>query len=263
MTRPPSRMKRRLSILGAIAALGLLLSLSGALGGGLGGGSEPLFAQAAQSAPDEPGLAGGPAAAVSADAGSGPSDEDTTEPLVGGGVSSFSVGDVFGLLWRLALVGLIIWASIYALRRFVNRSARVESASGALKILETVGLANNRLVTLVEAGDRVLVVGSTPNHMALLAELSDPEVVAAVRGDADVGSTRVATLGDLMRDAGRRAGHRWSEWSGAPSRESEAHALGEELTPALQRMLRESAAQDAAAGRPVRVGSRSPATEAE
>ena len=100
----------------------------------------------------------------------------------------------------------IIWASIFVLRKYVGRKARVSSESGALKVLETVGLGANRLVYLLEAGDRVLVVGATPNHIALLAELDDPEVVSSLRTDADRTSPTVATLGDMMRQMGSRMG---------------------------------------------------------
>ncbi len=168
------------------------------------------------------------------------------ETALGSNVATFSSGDIFGLLWRLALVALIIWASIFVLRKFVMRSSRTSSASGALKVLETIGLSNNRLVYLLEAGDRILVVGSTPNQMTLLAELDDPEVVSALRNDADQTSPKVATLGDMMRDFGQSMGHRFSEARKGRATASGGAAegfgaAGVDLTPMLQQLLKAQA----------------------
>ena len=163
--------------------------------------------------------------------------------IIGAKVGSFSTGDIFDLLWRLALVGGIIWLSIFLLRKFVARSGRTQSNSGALKVLETIGLANNRLISLLEAGDRVVVVGSTPTHVALLAELDDPEVVSALRSDADRTSPKVATLGEMMRGYGERAGHQFSRRFSRPRAERSAGASepGGDLTPILQQLLKAQA----------------------
>ncbi len=174
---------------------------------------------------------------------------DPAESIVGTKVSGFSTGDVLGLLWRLALVAGVIWLSILALRRFVTRSQRTSNAAGTLKVLETIGLASNRTVHLLEAGDRVLVVGSTPNHMALLAELTDAEVVTALRRGADRGTTRIATLGDMMRNAGqtviqRAMAARRPDASAAPP-----PAAAASLTPLLQQLLATQAALAADADR--------------
>ncbi|HJN93067.1 MAG TPA: flagellar biosynthetic protein FliO [Dehalococcoidia bacterium] len=168
---------------------------------------------------------------------------DSTTPTIGGNVSGFSSGDIFGLLWRLALVVAIIWASIYVLRRFATRSQKVQSESGALKVLETVGLASDRLVYLLEAGDRVLVVGSTPNHIALLAELDDPDIVSSLRHDADRTSPRVATLGGMMRDFGGTV----SRFRSAPERTAAPAGdfAGDDLTPIMQQLLRAQSAVEA------------------
>ena len=192
--------------------------------------------------------AGAAQAAAPAGAGEGASAEtgagtDSSTSIIGAKVGSFSTGDIFDLLWRLALVGGIIWLSIFLLRKFVARSGRTQSNSGALKVLETIGLANNRLISLLEAGDRVLVVGSTPTHVALLAELDDPEVVSALRSDADRTSPKVATLGEMMRGYGERAGHQFSRRFSRPRAERSAGASepGGDLTPILQQLLKAQA----------------------
>ncbi|MEE9277328.1 MAG: flagellar biosynthetic protein FliO [Dehalococcoidia bacterium] len=265
---------------GGIAVIGLFVLLAGPLFSVSGSGSEPLFAEppdrselerlgtfasdpASDAAADSPRAEATSAEAgveatttqISAEAASAgdettaaPAAEDEEEEGVGANVTSFSGGDVFGLLWRLALVALVIWVSIYVLRKFVNRSSRTSSESGAVKVLETIGLASNRVVYLIEAGDRILVVGSTPNQMTLLAELDEPEVVSALRNDANQASPRVATLGEMMRNVGQGLGQRFSHVVGR----KEGAAVtggGEDLSAILQQLLKTQAGVEASAQR--------------
>lgn len=257
-------------LIGGVVVLGVVVLLAGPVVS-LGGGSDStgsLFVQPPDqeelarlgsfaSDGDADGAAGSAAGAAVADgSGVGAADPasadgavlDTTTGI-GENVSSFSSGDIFGLVWRLALVAGIVYVSIFVLRKFVARSSRVRSESGALKVLETIGLGSNRLVYLLEAGDRVLVVGSTPNQVSLLAELSDPEVTAALRTNADRESPKIASLGDLMRQYGGSMVQRMAARGGRD--EGEARARGGfdtgELTPVLQQLLatQEAIAQEA------------------
>lgn len=222
---PESRKSSRtIWIVAGVVIVGLVVLLAGPLSSvGNNSRTEPLFADTPDTdslealgsfseTADDAAASGTPGTeeAAANDGASAPpaADEETdsTDPIIGGNVSSFSAGDIFDLVWRLALVAGIVWASIFILRRYVGQKSKASSASGALKVLETVGLASNRLVYLLEAGDRVLVVGTTPNHIALLAELDDPEVIAALQSDADRTTPTVANLGDMMRNVGGRLG---------------------------------------------------------
>ena len=221
------RRSRTVWIVAGLVILGLIVVLAGPLSSlGDNGRTESLFAE-----PPETGALDAEAlealgsfegegeadAAVAAAAAEADAEEDSaataggeatdsSDSIIGGNVSNFSTADIFDLIWRLGLVAAIVWGSIFVLRKYVGRKARVSSESGALKVLETVGLGSNRLVYLLEAGDRVLVVGTTPNHIALLAELDDPEVVSALRADAERTSPTVATLGEMMRGVSSRLG---------------------------------------------------------
>ncbi len=228
-------------------------------GGGAGGapgrgGGDALFAEPPDAGElEELGTIGAASAAAApadtaADTAASGSDAAEAGEIVGRNVSSFDAGDIFGLLWRLALVGGIIYASIFLLRKFVNRSSRIRSDSGALQVLETIGLGSNRLVSLVEAGDLILVVGSAPNQVTLLAELSDPEVVAGLRGSADQSSPGVATLGEMMRKFGQSAVQRvvtrdvTSDVTGDAASQPAERLDVRALTPILERLMETQAA---------------------
>jgi flagellar protein FliO/FliZ len=98
---------------------------------------------------------------------------------VGGGVSSFGVGDWVGLVLRLALVLGVIWGAVAAMRWYVRRTQGVGSrgALAALEVLETHALGPNRALHLVRLGDRAVLVGATPERITSLMTVDDPEEV--------------------------------------------------------------------------------------
>jgi flagellar biosynthetic protein FliO len=94
-----------------------------------------------------------------------------------------------GLALKLGLVLLLIYATIWLLRRYLGRPAGAAAATGALRLLQSLPLGQQQYVHLIEVGDRLLVVGATPQHLTLLGEIDDS-----------------ATAGELRLQAGRRPG---------------------------------------------------------
>lgn len=95
----------------------------------------------------------------------------------GGGVGSFGLGDWLGLLVRLGLVLLIVWAAIRAMRWYSRRINGGGGATRHLEVLETRSLAPNRSLHLVRLGGRAVLLGVTPERITSLLEIGDPAEV--------------------------------------------------------------------------------------
>lgn len=93
------------------------------------------------------------------------------------GASGFSLrgGQLFSLAWRLALVIVIIAASIAGLRWWGKRTSGPRSTTGFLRVLDTLAISNGRTIHLVALGDRVIAVGATAQQLTLLNELTEDE----------------------------------------------------------------------------------------
>jgi flagellar biogenesis protein FliO len=93
------------------------------------------------------------------------------------GSKGFSLGggQLFSLAWRLALVIVIIAASIAGLRWWGKRTSGPRSTTGFLRVLDTLAISNGRTIHLVALGDRVIAVGATAQQLTLLNELTEDE----------------------------------------------------------------------------------------
>lgn len=103
--------------------------------------------------------------------------DDAADSGVGGGVTTFGLGEWFGLGIRLALVVAVIWAAVAAMRWYVRRmngSSR-RGAFGALEVLETHALGPNRSLHLVRLGDRAVLIGATQERITQLLTVDDPD----------------------------------------------------------------------------------------
>ena len=126
-------------------------------------GADSLFASTATVAAGGAAV-GTPAANVTATAASGVS-------------SGFSLGggQAFSLAWRLALVVIIIAASILGLRWWGKKTSGPRSATGFLRVLDTLAVGNGRTIHLVALGDRVIAIGATTQQLSFLSELTGEE----------------------------------------------------------------------------------------
>lgn len=109
------------------------------------------------------------------------------------------IGLFFGVLWKLALVVLLIWITVWLLRRFMGPGAAAPAAGGPVRVLSVRHLDARHAVWIIEIGERMLVVASGGGAMTLLAELTSPVEKAAVR--------------ESMREAGGRFTSYLSAWA--------------------------------------------------
>lgn len=91
--------------------------------------------------------------------------------------SGFSLGggDMVSLGLRLGLVVIIIAASIVALRWWGRKTIGPKSASGFLRVVDTLAVGNGRSIHLVALGERIIAVGATAQQVSYLNELTDDE----------------------------------------------------------------------------------------
>ncbi len=149
------------------------------------------------------------------------------QPFTGNG-GGFSAGDLIGITLRLLLVVAVILGSLYLFKVWTARGRGASGTGATLRLVETLTLGNQRAIYLVDAGEKVLVVGATSAQVNLLAELSDPETLASLRVVHQSGAGLAAAT-DLLKRTGFRFLKR-------PEPEGEARfpTLGE----TVQRMLR-------------------------
>lgn len=88
---------------------------------------------------------------------------------------SLGAGDILSLAWRLALVAIIVAASLFALRWYARKTSGPKSQTGFLRVVDTLPVGSGRTIHLVALGERVIVVGATPQSLGLLSELTPEE----------------------------------------------------------------------------------------
>ena len=97
---------------------------------------------------------------------------------VGSGVGGFSASDWFNLGWRLLLVVGVIWAAVWVMRWYVQRTnGSAASAGRQVQIIETRTIGPNRSLQLVRLGGRAVLLGVTPDRINSLLEIDDPDEV--------------------------------------------------------------------------------------
>jgi flagellar biogenesis protein FliO len=76
------------------------------------------------------------------------------------------------VLALLVVIGLI-YVVIAGLRWLQQGRRGLAQKSAAIRVLETIGLAQGRALHLIVAGNKTLLIGSTDHQVSLLAELPD------------------------------------------------------------------------------------------
>lgn len=83
------------------------------------------------------------------------------------------------LAGSLVVVG-VLGGALVLLRR-LGRNSRLLGTGGPIRVLARKALGPKQDVFLVEIGPRVIVIGSTREHLSALGEFSGPDEVAALR----------------------------------------------------------------------------------
>jgi len=92
-----------------------------------------------------------------------------------------TIGVLFGLFWKLALVTGLIIVTVWALRRLLKTGGIPLATQGAVRVLSVTHLDTRRSVFLLEVGDRLLVVGGGLESLSLLAEITSPVEKGQIR----------------------------------------------------------------------------------
>lgn len=159
------------------------------------------------------------------------------------GPQAISSGDLLGIIAKLGLVLVVIVVTLYVLKLVMNRSRGGAGPGGAVRVIDTIGLGNNRAMYLVDVGEKVLVVGGTATQLNLLSELTDPTTLTTLRTPRTSGaSVAAASMSDLLR----RTTSRFARPVEGPD------AYDVPAIEKLQRMLREQQAEPA--GLPLEAG---------
>lgn len=107
-------------------------------------------------------------------------------------------------LWSSLLVFLLILAAIPATAWLLRRSQSMRPGGGtALDVISAVAVGSRERIAIVRAGQSFLVVGITPQSIALLAELDEaPEAASAQAVDPASPAGRFAGLLKGLSDHG-------------------------------------------------------------
>lgn len=83
-------------------------------------------------------------------------------------------GSDMGLLaygWRVALVFVILFGGLYALRRWAGVFTASRSPQGHMRVVETLALGPQRHLHVVQVDGRRFLIGATPQSFTFLTEL--------------------------------------------------------------------------------------------
>ena len=107
------------------------------------------------------------------------------EPQKSGG--DMPIGRVIvDLIWKLAVVLGIAYLAIYMLRGIMGRQVGLPGQKSRLKVLESATLGPNRAVHLVRVGNKILVLGSTPDQITAIGEMDE--------ADAGIAATPISQM---------------------------------------------------------------------
>jgi flagellar biogenesis protein FliO len=93
------------------------------------------------------------------------------------------------IILALAIVSAMVWGMVWLLKRYGGRyglltilaGMRSSSGRGSLRMLETMAIAPGRSLHIVEVGRKILVIGTTPQSVNLVAEVTDEAEADAIR----------------------------------------------------------------------------------
>ena len=91
-------------------------------------------------------------------------------------LTSTSTLESFGQLIKVLLIFVFVLAMTYYVTRWIGGYQKTHSCGKNLRLVETMNLGSNKMISIVRAGSKYLVVAVGKEEMSLLAELSADEV---------------------------------------------------------------------------------------
>lgn len=108
-----------------------------------------------------------------------------------------------GTIPALAIVLALIVGASMVIKRF-STGGRLTGRAGPIEVLSTTPLSPKQSLSLVRCGQRVILIGVTPDHISALSELTDSTEIALLLGKAQ--SNELRSMGghflDTLDDAG-------------------------------------------------------------
>lgn len=95
------------------------------------------------------------------------------------------LGLVIDVLLKLIVVVGLIYATSRGLQYFNRRSRASNGRRALINVIESLNLAQNQVLYLVEVGDKALLVGATGTQLSTLTEITDPAVLANLHAQVE------------------------------------------------------------------------------
>jgi flagellar biogenesis protein FliO len=119
---------------------------------------------------------------------------------------SLGLGGAASLIWRLALVAIVMVVAIAGLRWWAKKAGAPASTTGFLRVLDTLAISNGRTIHLVALGKRVIVVGATAQQLGFLNELTLEESREVLtQAESDAASSLSGFTAELIQSFTRQA----------------------------------------------------------
>jgi len=119
---------------------------------------------------------------------------------------SLGIGGAASLIWRLALVAVVMLVAIVGLRWWAKKAGAPASSTGFLRVLDTLAISNGRTIHLVALGERVIVVGATAQQLGFLNELTEDESRQVLtRSESDAAASLSGFTAELLQSFTRQA----------------------------------------------------------
>ena len=91
----------------------------------------------------------------------------------------------------LAIMLAVILIGFYLVKRFWPKGSGFMSAHQWVRVITATSIAPKKMISLVEVGDEILVLGLTDGHISLLTKVTDEQMIHSLRasqGKKNVGS---------------------------------------------------------------------------
>ncbi len=144
-------------------------------------------------------------------------DVSAAPPATGSAVPGMSAGSLIGLLVKVGIVAALLALCLWALRKYAGSGPRLGGRTGAIQIVDTISVAQNRAFYVLDVGDRAVVVGATPQQLAVVAEVTDEDVLARLRQKPEPAAAPLAGL--------------WRQVNGMRERQNELRSLAQARSP--------------------------------
>lgn len=121
-------------------------------------------------------------------------DVSASPPATGSAVPGMSAGSLVSLVLKVGIVAALLALCLWALRKYAGNGPRAGGRTGAIQIVDTISVAQNRAFYVLDVGDRAVVVGATPQQLAVVAEVTDEDVLARLRQKPEPAGAPIAGL---------------------------------------------------------------------